>query len=42
MQNFDRLQNRLADSGLDFVIIGGFAAVSFAKLGGQVGGRFGG
>ena len=28
MQNFDRLLHRLADSGLDFVIIGGFAAVT--------------
>lgn len=28
MQNFDRLLTRLADSGLDFVIIGGFAAVT--------------
>jgi hypothetical protein len=27
-QNFDRLLHRLADSGLDFVIIGGFAAVT--------------
>lgn len=28
MQNFDQLLHRLADSGLDFVIIGGFAAVT--------------
>lgn len=28
MQNFDRLLHRLADSGLEFVIIGGFAAVT--------------
>lgn len=28
IQNFDRLLHRLADSGLDFVIIGGFAAVT--------------
>ena len=28
MQNFDRLLHRLSDSGLDFVIIGGFAAVT--------------
>ena len=27
-QNFDRLLHRLADSGLDFVIIGGYAAVT--------------
>ena len=27
-QNFDRLLHRLADSGLEFVIIGGFAAVT--------------
>ena len=28
MQNFDRLLHRLADSGLEFVIIGGFAAIT--------------
>jgi predicted nucleotidyltransferase len=28
IQNFDRLLHRLADSGLEFVIIGGFAAVT--------------
>lgn len=28
IQNFDRLLHRLADSGLDFVIVGGFAAVT--------------
>jgi predicted nucleotidyltransferase len=28
IQDFDRLLHRLADSGLDFVIIGGFAAVT--------------
>lgn len=27
-QDFDRLLHRLADSGLDFVIIGGFAAIT--------------
>jgi predicted nucleotidyltransferase len=28
IQNFDRLLHRLADSGLEFVIVGGFAAVT--------------
>jgi predicted nucleotidyltransferase len=28
MQDFKRLLNRLADSGLDFVVIGGYAAVT--------------
>ena len=28
IQDFDRLLTRLADSGLDFVIIGGFAAIT--------------
>ena len=28
MQDFNRLLHRLADSGLDFVIIGGFAAIT--------------
>ncbi len=28
IQNFDRILHRLADSGLEFVIIGGFAAIT--------------
>ena len=31
-QDFDRLLHRLADSGLDFVIIGGFAAVTHGSV----------
>jgi predicted nucleotidyltransferase len=32
IQNFDRLLHRLADSGLEFVIIGGFAAVTHGSV----------
>jgi predicted nucleotidyltransferase len=31
MQNFNRLLQRLADSGLEFVIVGGYAAVTYGS-----------
>jgi hypothetical protein len=31
MQNFNRLLQRLADSGVKFVIVGGYAAVTYGS-----------